>query len=253
MRVVIKAIGAGKRFHFKGRRVMGEDMMLRWVLTILWLVSVAASAQEATPTPAPAPSTAEKPSAELIIDAEETVIKEPALEPGEQPLPLMDTKIPGEQDIFGDDLFNPSSAGGAGLGSATLPRIPPPLPVLEDPLEKERKMRIRLRQIKALLDRDARLIELENMAVNAPTPDDYRAARRAYYALFFDKVRRADSTLKDYADRLEKESLAGLFQSRVEPTQPLREPPRPLPSARFLPPKQYPLSLPADEQPVRLP
>lgn len=232
---------------------MGEDMMLRLVLTISCLVSVAASAQEATPTPAPAPSTAEKPSAELIIDAEETVIKEPALEPGEQPLPVMDGKIPGEENIFGEDLFNASNSGATSLGAGGMPRIPPAPPVLEDPLEKERKMRIRLREIKARLDRDARLIELENMAARAPTPDDYRAARRAYYALFFDKVRRADATLKDYADRLEKESLVGLFQSRVEPTQPLREAPRPLPSARFLPPKQYPTSLPTDEQPVRLP
>jgi len=253
MRAVIKAIGAGKRFHFKGRRVMGEDMMLGRVLTISWLVSVAAFAQEATPTPAPAPSTAEKPSAELIIDAEETVIKEPALEPGEQPLPLMDAKIPGEEDIFGDDLFSPSSTGGAGLGSATMPRIPPPLPVLEDPLEKERKMRIRLRKIKAVLDRDPRLVELEDMAASAPTPEDYRAARRAYYTLFFQKVRRSDATLKDYADKLEKQSLAGLFQSRVEPTWPLREPPQPQPQAKFVPPRQYPDVLPADEEPVSLP
>jgi len=222
------------------------------VITILWLAFAAAGrAEEATPVPTPAPSTAEKPSAELIVDAEETIVNEPALEPGEEPLPAMDGKIPGEEDIFGDDLFNP--AGSAGIGSSAAPRIPPPMPVLEDPLEKERKMRIRLRKIKARLDRDPRLIELEQMAATAPTPDDYRAARRAYYALFFDKIRRADSSLKDYADNLEKQSLAGLFQSRVEPTWPLREPPRPLPSAKFLPPKQYPTTIPADEEPVRLP
>jgi len=222
------------------------------VITILWLAFAAAGrAEEATPVPTPAPSTAEKPSAELIVDAEETIVNEPALEPGEEPLPAMDGKIPGEEDIFGDDLFNP--AGSAGIGSSAAPRIPPPMPVLEDPLEKERKMRIRLRKIKARLDRDPRLIELEQTAATAPTPDDYRAARRAYYALFFDKIRRADSSLKDYADNLEKQSLAGLFQSRVEPTWPLREPPRPLPSAKFLPPKQYPTTIPADEEPVRLP
>jgi hypothetical protein len=219
-----------------------------------WLILLAAvSAQEETTAETPAASTAEKPSAELIIDAEETVIKEPALEPGEEPLPLMDGKIPGEDDIFGDALFDPSTPVGTGMRASALPRIPPPLPVLEDPIEKERKMRIRLRKIKARLDRDPRLIELEQMAATAATPEDHRAARRAYYALFFSKVRAADSTLKDFAEKLEKQSLAGLFQSRVEPTQPLREPPRPLPSARFLPPKQYPLSLPADEQPVRLP
>ncbi len=205
-------------------------------------------AQEPAPSPSPAP--AEKPSAELIIDAEETIINEPALEPGEQPLPQMDAPFPGEADIFGDDLFGTPSTGGVRSAG---PRIPPPLPVLEDPLEAERKMRIRLSKIKARLDRDPRLLELEQMAETAPTPEDYRAARRAYYALFFDRVRRADSSLTNYADKLEKESLAGLYQTRVEPTWPLREPPRPQPQAKFIPPRQYPDVLPADEQPVQLP
>ena len=91
------------------------------------------------------------------------------------------------------------------------------------------------------------------MAATAPTPEDYRAARRAYYALFFDKVRRADGTLKGYADTLEKQSLAGLFQSRVEPTWPLQEPPLPQPQAKFVPPKKYPDVLLPDEEPVLLP
>ena len=217
---------------------------------IVPLVALPALAQE--PAPSPAATTAEKPSAELIIDAEETIINEPALEPGEQPLPTMDAPFPGEADIFGDDLFGTPLSGAGGVRSGG-PRIPPPLPVLEDPLEAERKMRIRLSKIKARLDRDPRLNELEQMAETAPTPEDYRAARRAYYALFFDRVRRADSSLKDYADKLEKESLAGLYQTRVEPTWPLREPPRPQPQAKFIPPKQYPDVLPADEEPVRLP
>lgn len=197
----------------------------------------------------------EKPSAELITEAEEAVIKEPVLEPGEEPLPVMDGKFPGEENIFGDDLFGePTSGTGGGTGlRSRAPRIPPPVPVLEDPLEAERKMRIRLRKIKAGLDRDPRLVELERMAATAPTPEDYRAARRAYYTLFFDKVRRADGTLKDYADKLEKAALAGSFQSRVEPTWPLTEPPRPQPQAKFIPPRQYPDVLPAGEEPVRLP
>lgn len=208
------------------------------------------AAQE--PTPTPPPSAAEKPSAELIIDAEETIIKEPALEPGEEPLPRMDAPFPGEADIFGADLFGAPSSDAGGVTSRGS-SVPMPLPVLEDPLETQRKMRIRLAKIKARLDRDPQLLELEQMADTAPTPEDYRAARRAYYALFFDKVRRADGTLKAFADQLEKESLAGLYQTRVEPTWPLREPPRPQPQAKFIPPRQYPDTLPADEQPVPLP
>ena len=190
-----------------------------------------------------------KPSAELIIDAEQTIVKEPALAPGEEPLPPMDGGLPGEQNIFGNDLFGT----GTGIYAPRTPQIPARVPLLEDPQEAERKMRIRLRKIKAGLDRDPRLMELEEMAAKAPTPEDYRAARRAYYTVFFEKVRRADSSLKDYADKLEKQSLAGLYQTRVEPTWPLRPAPEPQPQAKFVPAAEYPQELPADEQPVALP
>ena len=224
--------------------------LCREILTAVAMLSVLPiRAQEPSPSPAAA---AEKPSAELIVDAEETIINEPALEPGEEPLPQMDAPFPGEANIFGDDLFGTPSGGAAGVRSRG-PRIPPPMPVLEDPLEAERKMRIRLSKIKARLSRDPRLMELQQMAETAPTPEDYRAARRAYYALFFDRVRRTDASLKNYADKLEKESVAGLYQTRVEPTWPLREPPQPQPQAKFIPPRQYPDVLPADEQPLALP
>jgi hypothetical protein len=195
------------------------------------------------------PAEQTKPSAELIIDAEETIIQEPALAPGEEPLPPMDGGLPGEQNIFGTDLFGT----GTGIYAPRSAQVPARVPLLEDPQEAERKMRIRLRKIKAGLDRDPRLVELEEMAAKAPTPEDYRAARRSYYTVFFDKVRRADASLKNYADKLEKESLAGLYQSRIEPTSPLQPPPLPQPQAKFVPLPEYPQELPADEQPVALP
>ena len=199
------------------------------------------------------PAEEERPSAALIVEAEETIIKEPALEPGEQALPEMDGNFPGEDNVFGDDLFGAPSGSAGSLSGRSAPRLPAAVPVLEDPLEAERKMRIRLAKIKARLDRDPRLIELEQMADTAPTPEDYRAARRAYYTLFFDQVRRADAALKDFTEKLEKESLSGLFQTRVDPTWPLQEPPRPQPQAKFVPARQYPDVLPADEAPVQLP
>ena len=199
------------------------------------------------------PAEEEKPSAALIVEAEETIIKEPALEPGEQALPEMDGNFPGEDNVFGDDLLGAPSGSAGSLSGRSAPRLPAAVPVLEDPLEAERKMRIRLAKIKARLDRDPRLMELEQMADTAPTPEDYRAARRAYYTLFFDKVRRADNTLKDFTEKLEKESLSGLFQTRIDQTWPLQEPPQPQPQAKFVPPRQYPDVLLADEEPVQLP
>lgn len=215
---------------------------------VAWGLTPPAAAQEEMPAPA---GSAEAPSAELIIDAEEAVLEEPALEPGEEPLPAMDMAepFPGEENIFGDDLF-----GGMDFYSPDpVPAMPDRPPLLEDPKELERKMRVRFRRITARLDRDPQLLELQDMAARAPTPEDQRAARRAYYALLFDKVRQADDTLVEYADKLEKSSLAGLYQTRIEPTLALNPPPQPQPQERFIPERQFPDIFPIDEATVPLP
>jgi hypothetical protein len=213
-------------------------MRIPTILLVAALATQAATAQEEAPAP----------SAELIVDAEETIINEPALDPGQEPLPLMDIPFPEDDNIFGDALYAPEPV--TGVARRTGPVTPPPMPLLEDPRETERQMRIRLRKIRARLVQDPRLVELEEMAGNAPTPEDYRAARRAWYALFFDRVRRADASLKDFADQLERQAVAGLYQTRVEPTWPLQPAPQPQPQARFVPERQFP-DLPDDEQPVR--
>lgn len=221
----------------------------------------AAATPEATEAPAPAlapdpedqppaqgaPPTGEQPSAELIIEAEETVASEPGM-PADEPLPAVDGQLPGEQNIFGDDLFGPSD-----FYTPSMPDIPSAPPIVEDPREQERKMRVKLRRLRARLEGDPDLLSLEEMAERAPTPEDHRAARRAYYALLFKKVRKADSSLKDYADQLEKQSVAGLYQTRIQPTVALNPPPEPQPAAQFVPPNQYPEILPIDEEPVALP
>lgn len=207
--------------------------------------------------PAPAPEAApdaavdeEAPSAEMIIDAEEEVLQEPAMDPDELPLPPMDgdAPFPGEENIFGADLF-----GAPDMFSPAVPDFPEAPPLLEDPKELERKQRVKLRRIKARLSQDPQLLDLQNMAARAPTPEDQRAARRAYYALFFDKVRKADPELTEYADGLEKMSLAGLYQTRIEPTLALRPPPQPQPQEQFIPKQQFPDFVPADEESIPLP
>lgn len=190
------------------------------------------------------------PSAELIVGAEEAVLDDPMLDVDEEPLPPLgvDTSFPGEDDLFGPDLF-----GGMGMDfqeTAVEPVIPDRPPIIEDPQEMQRKQRIILRRIKARLDRDPELLTLQEMADQAKTPEDYRAARRAYYALFFQKVRAANPELAAYADKLEKSSLAPLYQTRVEPTFAMNPPPQPQPDPRFIPPPQF---LPADAFPDELP
>lgn len=219
-------------------------------LLALFLVPVLAIAQESSPTPeaSPGPAPGEAPSAELIIGAEETVSKEPALPPGEEPLPALEGKLPGEENIFGDDLFGPADIAAPSMSS--MPEAPP---IIDDPNEVERKMRVKFRKLKTGIENQPELVALKDMAKQARTPEDYRAARRSYYALFFNKVRKADSSMKDYADKLEKQSLANLYETRIEPTVALNPPPEPQPEAQFIPGKEYPDLLPADEQPVALP
>jgi hypothetical protein len=211
---------------------------------------VPAETPAATASPIPDAAAAEAPSAELIIDAEEEVLEEPAMEPSEQPLPPMDGdgSLPGEDNIFGADLF-----GGPDMFMPPMPDIPEVPPMIEDPKELERKMRVKLRRIKARLNQDPQLLELQAMAQRAPTPEDQRAARRAYYALFFEKVRKADPTLADFADKTEEASLAGLYQTRIEPTLALNPPPQPQPQERFIPRQQFPDVLALDEEAIPLP
>lgn len=202
--------------------------------------SAAASATPATPA-------GEQPSAELIIDAEETATKEPGLPAGEEPLPQVEN-LPGEENIFGDDLFGPGE-----FYQPAMPEMPSVPPVIEDPREAERKLRVKFRKVTARLAGDPELVALQEMADRAPTPEDYRAARRSYYALLYGKVCKADISLKDYADRLEKASVANLYQTKIEPTVALNPPPEPQPQAKFIPPNEFPEVLPADEEPVALP
>lgn len=189
-------------------------------------------------------STNEPPSAELIIDAETDIAPEAPMAPGEEPLPDMNSPLPGEENIFGSDLFGTPGA----VSQPSEPVIPERPPLLEDPIEAERKMRVKFRKVKAVLDSDPQLVELEQMADTAATPEDHRAARRAYYALFFSKVRKSDPKLADYADRLEALSLSDLYQTRIEPTVPLNPPPQPQPQAKFITPSQLPGEAPPSEE-----
>ena len=226
---------------------------MRPTFMVLLAVALAAAAR-AQEEPLPAPQVTEQaageaPSAELIVDPEKSAVTEPALAPGEEPLPSMDGKLPGEENIFGKDLFG----GSDDYNPPAMPQIPDRPPVIEDPNESERKLRVKFRKVKARIEGDPQLLDLKDMAQCAPNPEDYRAARRSYYALFFGKVRKADSSLSDYADKLEKLALQDLYQTRIQPTVALNPAPEPQPDQKFIPPNEYPEVEPLSENPVALP
>jgi hypothetical protein len=230
---------------------MSKAMRPTFMVLLTVGLAVAASAQdEILPAPQTAePATTEAPSAELIVPPEKSEVTEPSLSPGEEPLPPMDGKLPGEENIFGNDLFGGSDV----LNPPPMPRIPDRPPVVEDPNEAERKMRVKFRQVKARIQNDPQLLELKDMAQHAPNPEDYRAARRSYYALLFGKVRKADSSLSSYADTLEKLAVADLYQTRIQPTVALNPAPAPQPEQKFVPGSEYPDAEPLSEKPVALP
>lgn len=202
--------------------------------------------QSGTVQSPPSSPTNEAPSAELIIDAEQAVTKDPVLAPGEEPLPAMDNKLPGEENIFGADLFG-ATPSYTPSPEAQIPERPP---LVEDPREAERKQRVQFRKIKASVERDPQMVQLAEDAAAARTPEGYRAARRAYYTVFFSKVRKADSSLATYCNNLEKTTIAELYQKRVEPTMPLEPPPEPQPAPALVPPPEFP---PAEGGDVPLP
>jgi hypothetical protein len=235
-----RVMTAGKPFHFKTPRSSLADAMMTRFLALGCAGLLLAALP---PTLRAQEDPEEEPSAELIIDAEETLLEDPMLDVDEDPLPPLgeDTFFPGEEDIFGADLF-----GGFGMNYTEVvvePIVPDRPPLIEDPKELERKQRIKLRRLSAVLKRDPQLLELEQLADQARTPEDRRAARRAYYALFYDKVRTTEPELSGYVDKLERASLVPLYQTRVEPTMAMNPPPQPQPQPQFIPQPVFP---PAD-------
>jgi len=221
------------------------------VLLAVGLTAVASAQDETLPAPQTTePAMGEAPSAELIVAPEKSEVTEPTLSPGEEPLPSMDGKLPGEENIFGNDLFGGSEAFNP---PPPMPQIPDRPPVVEDPNEVERKLRVKFRQVKARIQNDPQLLQLTDMAQHAANPEDYRTARRSYYALFYGKVRKADSSLSSYADKLEKLAVAGLYQTRIQPTVALNPAPEPQPDQKFIPANEYPDAEPLSEKPITLP
>jgi hypothetical protein len=66
-------------------------------------------------------------------------------------------------------------------------------------------------------------------------------------------VRKADPSLSEFADGREKTSVAGLYQTRIEPTLALNPPPQPQPQEQFIPKQEFPDALPMDEESIPLP
>jgi len=105
----------------------------------------------------------------------------------------------------------------------------PPAPAGPSAAELERKQKIRYTEVRTKVERDPEVRSLLEQARKAKTFEDERAAYREYYRLLFKKIRKADKSLTGRCDALEQAYLYRLAQVRVEPTIPLKPPPKPEP------------------------
>lgn len=197
--------------------------------------SVAEPTPEAVPTPTPPaalaiPSPAPTPdSSPTPTQTSDDVIPLPS-DPGVSDAPIISEEelpnsatAPGADGTVPDEAFtDPNSVIPEDI-SANLP----PAPSGPSAEEIERKTKILYQEVRIKVDKDPQVRSLLEAAKTATTFEDERAAYREYYRLLFKKMRKADKSLVERCDRMEKAYLLSLSQTRIEPTIPLNLPPTP--------------------------
>jgi hypothetical protein len=95
--------------------------------------------------------------------------------------------------------------------------------------EPARIIERRYKTLRIKTDKDPEVVSLAQQAAEAKSDEARRQAKRAYYRLLFEKMRKADESLTAKIDRMERAYLERLEQTRIEPTIPLSPPPTPQP------------------------
>jgi len=148
--------------------------------------------------------------------------------------------VPGDLGLGSDDMdFLPTgevSPGEIPDPNALFPddfvpgEMPPPPPqVAENEFERDRKLRVRFQEVKAVALKDEAIREMKDRADKAKTDEDKRAALREHYKMLFAKMVSIDAELAERCALMETAYLRRLAQFRVEPTIPLSPPPTPAP------------------------
>jgi hypothetical protein len=111
-----------------------------------------------------------------------------------------------------------------------LPPAPPAgIGAVESALERERKQRIRYREVRVTAEKDPQVVEMKERSEKATSPEGKRAALREYYRLVSQKITAIDSSLKAMSKSMEEAYIRRMAQTRIEPTIPLEPPPTPSP------------------------
>lgn len=87
--------------------------------------------------------------------------------------------------------------------------------------QDELNARIKMRELKTKLDRDPKIASEFERANSAKTDYEKREALRSYYTMLYDRIGKADSSLKKRAQEAKERLTHRLDQTRIAPTEPV--------------------------------
>ncbi len=87
--------------------------------------------------------------------------------------------------------------------------------------QDEMNARVKMRELKTRFERDPKVQGELDRANSAKTDYEKREAMRSYYTLLYDKIGKADSSLKKRADEAKFRFTRRMDQTQVAPTEPL--------------------------------
>lgn len=204
-------------------------------------------AAEASPSPesTPAPDVSPAPEASPVADASPAPESSPATAqatPGEDiiPLPEAGPAPEGGAPLETDDIVpvapqvdtsaDASFVDPNAFVSSELPPEPPAgIAAAESALERQRKIRIRYRDVRVQVEKDPQVVEMKQKSDNAKSPEGKRAALREYYRMVSQRISAMDASLSELAKAMEDAYIRRMAQTRLEPTIPLEPPPTPAP------------------------
>jgi hypothetical protein len=87
--------------------------------------------------------------------------------------------------------------------------------------QDEMNARVKMRELKTKFERDPKVQGELDRANSAKTDYEKREAMRSYYTLLYEKIAKADSSLKKHADAAKIKFTHRLDQTQIAPTEPL--------------------------------
>lgn len=144
---------------------------------------------------------------------QEPAIKLEPTAPTKEPLGLIPETIEPAEKPKGSALVEPAAAM---VESAVEQKIDKTTAA-----QDELNARIKMRDLKTKFERDPKIAGELERANTAKTDYEKREALRSYYTMLYDRIAKADGSLKKRADEAKSRLTHRLDQTRVAPTEPV--------------------------------